>query len=160
MNGDAVISECQSYRYLLVREWLPGQPSINWIMLNPSTADARRDDATIRRCLQFSRAWGYGRMVVTNLFAFRATDPEALKMDADPVGPDNDEFLLATAAAAKTVVLGWGTHGEYRARGAEVCQLLKDFPLKCLGVTNGGFPRHPLFMKSDTQLEPYLGRAR
>lgn len=160
MHGTAIISDCEHFRYVLSREWIPGRPMINWIMLNPSTADARKDDATVRRCLWFSRAWGYGSMQVTNLFAFRATDPGDLREEPDPVGPRNDAILLATARIAKTIVLGWGIHGEFRDRGAEVCQLLKDFPVKCMGVTRGGQPLHPLYLKSDTMLQPYLGRVR
>lgn len=161
MNGHAVISECQAFRYVLTREWIPGRPTINWVMLNPSTADARKDDATIRRCLWFSQAWGYGRMEVTNLFAYRATDPTVLGvLTDDPVGPNNNDTLLKVAKRASTVVVAWGAYGALRDRGAEVSQLLKDFPLKCMGVTLGGHPRHPLYLKADTMLEPYLGRVR
>jgi hypothetical protein len=85
-------------------------------MLNPSTADASQDDPTIRRCIGFARQWGCGRLVVLNLFAFRATDPADLKRAADPVGPENRAWFdrtLVDDLVGGPVVCGWGVHGAH-----------------------------------------------
>ncbi len=143
----ATISPCQTYRYLLWRRWADG-PACNFVMLNPSTADAEREDATIRRCLAFAHHWKYPALMVTNLFAYRATDPKAMFSAAadqvDIIGPDNDATLLQTAQAAGIVLCAWGTRDIYRAdyvrwllRGAGV-------PLHYLRLTQMGFPEHPL----------------
>jgi hypothetical protein len=92
MTATAVLSDCGTYRYRLGRRWAEGPVDV-WIMLNPSTADATVDDRTIRRCMEFSRRWGAGALVVGNLFALRATDPAELVRHPDPIGPDNDEHL-------------------------------------------------------------------
>src|SRR5581483_9586135 len=97
------------YRYSLARFFGDGGV-VNFIMLNPSTADAETDDPTIRRCLGFAKAWGYGTLVVTNLFAYRATDPAELAKAGDPVGPDNDTRLWSEAQLSDLVVCAWGNH--------------------------------------------------
>ena len=79
MIKSAEISPCGLYRYSLTRKWEAWKGTVNFIMLNPSTADAQEDDPTIRRCIGFAKAWGYGGIVVTNLFAYRATNPKELK---------------------------------------------------------------------------------
>ena len=91
--GAAVLSPCGAYRYLLTRRFGPGKKLATFVMLNPSTADAERDDATIRKCVGFARSWGCAGLQVVNLFAFRATDPTDLRMADDPVGPENDVWL-------------------------------------------------------------------
>ena len=86
----ADFSACGTYRYALRRIWLPAAPQVLFIGLNPSTADEKSDDPTIRRCLGFARSWGYGGLIVANLFAYRATAPSALREARDPIGPLND----------------------------------------------------------------------
>lgn len=135
------------YRYLLTR-LIPGEDEtkrVVWVMLNPSTADASRDDPTIRRVLGFSRRWGYGAVSVVNLFAFRATDPSELVKIADPVGPRNHAVMSNEIAHAWSTVVAWGARGgtarqRYRFNGKYYC----------LGVTKGGEPRHPLYVRADT----------
>jgi hypothetical protein len=120
-------------------------------MLNPSTADAEKLDATIRRCLRFSQAWGYGGMAVVNLFALRATKPRALYQSADPVGPENLRYVQEAAAGAGGVVAAWGAHGAYRGQGEVVRALLLAGPgarTYHLGFTRGGEPRHPLYLQA------------
>jgi hypothetical protein len=150
-----------AYRYTLSRSWEEGHGTVNFIMLNPSTATHEVDDPTIRRCTQFARAWGYRRLVVTNLFAYRATDPVELRRVADPVGPENDWHLAYCARReADRVVLAWGAHGGYLGRDRAVLDVLphRGFdspPPMCLGVTKAGAPRHPLYLSASTPLQPY-----
>ena len=123
---------------------------VNWIMLNPSTADANKDDPTIRRCIAFSKAWGFKRLTVTNLFAFRATSPKDLFRAIKPVGPANDEYLTGTANVADQIVYAWGSQGDFRGRGDEVRHRMRDVigkpEIVCLGCTKSGQPRHPLYV--------------
>lgn len=129
-------------------------------MLNPSTADASRDDPTIRRCVAFARAWGYGGVEVVNLFALRATHPFYLRASAEPVGPDNDRHILLAARRAEHTVLAWGIHGELGGRGADVLALLsRRTRALCLGWTRQGHPRHPLYLRRDARPTP-VGVAR
>src|SRR5690349_3088795 len=121
------------YRYRLWRCWLPGAATAVWVMLNPSTADDVRDDATIRRCLALTRAWGFGALEVVNLYGLRATDPAALRVARDPVGPDNDEAVAGAARRGDAVFAAWGAHGAPRAAVGR--QLLRGCAVWCLGVT-------------------------
>src|SRR5262245_44648837 len=90
---NAVISNCGRYRHVLTRQVGPGTRTATFILLNPSTADARVNDPTIRRVIGFTRQWGYDRLTVLNLFAVRATDPADLKRADDPVGPENKAWF-------------------------------------------------------------------
>jgi hypothetical protein len=137
----AVLSECGRYRYELTRTWGLGR-SVCWIMLNPSTADADVDDATIRKCIGFSQRWGYGGIVVVNLFALRSTDPKQLYMAVDPIGPRNPEFLRKVIPAAALVVAAWGNHGWFLQQ-SDLIRRDTDRTMYCLGTTAGGEPRHP-----------------
>ncbi len=136
-----------AYRYRLGRRRDAGAGSVTFIMLNPSTADAEVNDPTIRRCIGFAWDWGYRALTVVNLFAYRATTPKELRRARSPVGPANDEHLLAAADAAEAVVVAWGVHGALHERDREVTELLSPrVELTCLGVTKAGLPRHPLYM--------------
>lgn len=152
----ALISACERYRYLLRRSWSAG-PTVAFVMLNPSTADAQIDDPTIRRCCGFARTWGFGAVDVVNLFAWRSTEPKALLAAADPIGPWNDDHVRVAVSMARLVVVGWGAAGPaklrelVRARAAAVAPLLGD-SARCLGRTADGSPRHPLFVRADAQL--------
>ena len=151
----AVISRDGVYRYSLTRRWCDTTPSLRWIMLNPSRADATSDDPTIRRCLGFARTWGYGGIVVHNLFGLRATNPAELTTHPDPVGRDNDTWLLATAESHLATVCAWGAHGHLHHRADIVLGLLRERGLTpmCLGRTHAGQPRHPLYIPANTRLE-------
>jgi len=154
----AAFSADRAYRYVLTRTWDATAPAVTWIMLNPSTADAMKDDPTIRRCKAFARREGFGGMSVVNLFGLRATDPRTLREHPDPVGPANDWFLRLHAQAAPRAVAAWGAHGALRGRVAEVAGMLAVSPgvrLECLGVTKDGHPRHPLYVRSDAPLIPW-----
>lgn len=143
------------HRYLLWRIWDRRRGVVLFIALNPSTADAKLDDPTVRRMMRFARDWGYGGIEVVNMFAFRATQPADLKRAVDPVGRNNNQVLLHRAHAAKLVVACWGRHGAWRGRDHEVRRLLKGIPVHHLGMTNGGHPRHPLYLRTDTQPQPW-----
>lgn len=129
-------------------------------MLNPSTADATQDDPTIRRCIGFARDWGYGSLKVVNLFAFRATDPSILEGAADPIGPENDRHLVETCQQADLVVAAWGNYGRLLGRDRQVVALLASHSeIMCLGSTKCGNPRHPLYVRGDTQPMPFGSAA-
>ena len=155
MTGGAAFSRDRRYRYRLWRRWDRSRPAIAFCMLNPSTADARRDDPTIRRCIGFARDWGYGGIEVVNIFALRATDPRALRSARDPVGPRNDAFMRQ-AAARSPVVIAWGVHGALRGRGATALRLFGPRTrLLALGRTRSGAPRHPLYLRRDAEAVEY-----
>lgn len=164
MQRNARFDRSGAYRYSLSRSWRPQGPGVAFIMLNPSTADATRDDATIRRCIGFARAWGFGALEVVNLFAYRATRPEQLRAAPNPVGPRNDRYLRAALARADTVVAAWGVHGGWRERDRAVLQLLRSessasgTALNCLGLTRQGHPRHPLYLPRGARMRPYAPR--
>lgn len=154
----AVLSVCGTYRYRLWRHWAPSDDgphdAINFIMLNPSTADAEQDDATIRRCIGYARRWNYGGIVVTNLFALRATDPRQLRKAADPVGPHNDEHLYHAAHSCDGIVCAWGRHGSLYGRDQQVRRLLSGRRLAYLDLCKDGAPKHPLYLPLN--LEPQV----
>ncbi len=143
----AVFSSCGRYRYRLGREWLTGEGEVLFVMLNPSTADARVDDPTIRRCIGFAQRWGFQRLTVGNLFAWRATDPAELREASDPVGVENDYHLTEMSMAAEVTIAAWGVRGSYRSREREVLPFLCD--VEHLGLTKGGYPKHPLYLRAD-----------
>lgn len=152
-NG-ATLSDDGTYRYRLWRTWDGTKPTLAWVMLNPSTADATADDPTIRRCINYAKRWGYGRIVVGNLFAYRATDPTELWNRTAIVGPENDQHLQAICDKAEMVVAAWGTYGAKMGRGPEVAAML-DADLYALGTTHGGHPWHPLRKLGDAEPEPF-----
>lgn len=144
MQRTAVLSRCKVYRYVLAREWQSHLPGVLFVALNPSTADAVRDDATVRRCIGFATSWGFGRLAIANLFAFRSTDPDQLSDATDPIGPKNDWWLERLSAEFSLTVAAWGTHGSLFQRAAEV--LPKLINVHHLGLTRQGHPRHPLYL--------------
>jgi hypothetical protein len=149
----ATCSRDGRFRYSLVRRWSPG-PSVAWVMLNPSTADATRDDATIRRCIALSRSWGFAALEVVNLFALRSTDPRALADAADPVGPRNDRATRRALGRANAVVAAWGVPPRALRGRAEAVRPLLPPGTGCVGVTTGGQPRHPLYVRAGACLVP------
>lgn len=158
MERSAEFDQTGIYRYRLTRLWDPHLPCVAFVMLNPSRADAERDDPTIRRCIGFARAWGYGSLTVVNLFAYRAVTPLELFRASDPIGLENSTYLQQAAAQCNTIVAAWGNYGA-RLRQAEV--ILPLLPnVQCLGVTAAGQPRHPLYTLSVTLPIPYSLPAR
>lgn len=163
----AEISSDSLYRYFLIRYWGPRDHSVVarlliFVMLNPSTADAVIDDPTIRRCISFAKREGYDGILVVNLFAYRSPKPEIMKSVTDPIGPDNDKWLRRAFNYARKydidVLAAWGIEGPYRDRDYEVAEIARQhgLELKCLGKTDGGNPRHPLFVKGTTPFQPLV----
>lgn len=149
----AVFSENREYRYTLTRRW-DERALVNFLMLNPSTADENTEDPTIRRCIGFANDWGYGGLIVTNIFAYRSTNPAHLYKVTDPIGPGNDEHILTTAKACALTVCAWGNHGQHLARGNAIRSLLihAGIAARCLGKNAGGEPEHPLYVARDRKL--------
>jgi hypothetical protein len=144
----AIFSADRVWRYALWRDVGSGSGSLVVVGLNPSTADERVNDPTIRRCVAFARDWGYRKLIVLNLFAFRATKPDDLRKAADPVGPENDRWLRDLSQEASLTLAAWGNDGLWRQRASAVVPLLAS--AKCLGTTKLGAPRHPLYVRGTT----------
>ncbi|WP_108502003.1 DUF1643 domain-containing protein [Paracoccus indicus] len=146
-RSEALWSPCRSYRYALTRRWDDG-PGLGIVMLNPSTADAFRNDPTVERCERRARALGFGAFRVVNLFAFCATDPRDLRKAPKAIGPLNDDVLQQAAEWSQAILCGWGVHGAHLGRAPQVESLLRatGVPLFHLGLTKAGMPRHPLYV--------------
>lgn len=146
---DATLSPCRRYRYALWREWLMGDGTCLFVMLNPSTADGDHDDATVRRCISFAQRWGYRRLAVANLFALRSTDPKLLKTSKSPIGPDNDRHIHDLAAGAAAIYAAWGALPDlfsHRERHVRAILRAAGPPVRVLALTKNGHPRHPLYL--------------
>jgi hypothetical protein len=155
MKKDAVLSKCGHYRYSLSRIWDQTKPLIGFIGLNPSTADHIKDDKTISRCISFSKAWGFGGFYMMNLFAYRATKPSVMMQSANPIGFENNNYLLELKSKVDKVAICWGDKGQHNGRSKEVLSLLNQGDLYCITINKSGQPKHPLYIKGDAQLIPY-----
>lgn len=151
----AYLSPCRTYRYSLTRDVAPldGDGTVTFIGLNPSTADETQDDPTIRRCVGFARRWGFAQLKMVNLYGFRATDPNDLfAHSGDVVGPDNDCTIAKVVGGSELTVCAWGAGGRGE-RERDVLALVAA--PHCLGLTADGSPRHPLYIKADTDPIPF-----
>lgn len=154
----ALFSPCRLYRYVLWRVWDPSKRKLVVIGLNPSKADEHADDNTIRKLLTIGKRQDFGSLFMLNEFAFRSTDPQGMKNAKDPIGPDNDSFLERYATQKGSVVcVAWGADGDFRTRDRAVLDLLERLRIRihCFGLTKEGHPRHPLFLRSDTNLQEW-----
>ena len=151
--ADATFSSCRYYRYVLERRWDNGLPQVMFIGLNPSTADERMDDPTVRRCVRFAKDWGFGSLILANLFALRSTDPRGLFDADDPIGRWNDRWLNRLSDRASLLVAAWGVRGGFRGRDKVVADRLPE--MHCLGTTKDGYPRHPLYLRADARPVPF-----
>jgi hypothetical protein len=152
-QATAEFSPCRSYRYALTRTWDTRRLPLVFVMLNPSTADAFTVDPTIRRCIGFAQTWGAGGLLVLNVYGLRSTDPRALRTHPDPVGPANDATIVARLAQPIARVIGaWGAHAEPE-RARYVADLIREAGHRpvCLGRTKAGAPRHPLYLRANSQ---------
>lgn len=160
LDTSATVSDCGKFRYDLRRVWDYAKPRVLFIAYNPSTADGTLDDPTIRRVVNFAVGFDAGSVVMCNLFAFRATWPKVLRRAADPVGPENDLYIQRHAVECDYVVAAWGSLAEtgkrpiLQARPPHVLRLLDQIGAKVfhLGLTQGGQPRHPLFLRNEATL--------
>lgn len=157
LENDAVISDCGAYRYLLRRVWDHKKPRALFVMLNPSTADARKDDPTIRSCVRLVTALGYGSLEVVNVFGYRATNPKELTVAADPIGPDNEKIVMSAINRCDVVICAWGAHPMAERNTTFLRGHIQSRrpTAYCFGKTKGGAPKHPLYIKSGTELEAY-----
>jgi hypothetical protein len=152
ISTGAFISDCGTWRYSLWRNWDSfNNRKMIIVGLNPSTANAEKDDNTINRCVNFAKRNGCGGIIMLNLFAFRAREPKDMMAATDPVGPQNDVILRHYADLADQMfVAAWGVGGTFKDRDKEVSRMF--FGMQCFGLTKHGLPRHPLFLKSDSPL--------
>ena len=150
INKSATFSNCRKYRYALSRSWDDKKKIVLFIGLNPSTADQKKDDPTIRRCINYAQNWGFGGLQVANLFAYRATKPAKLKNVENPVGDDNDKHLIKLSKMADLTVAAWGNEGSLFSRDKQVIKLIPN--LMCLKINKSGQPAHPLYQKKDIEI--------
>lgn len=157
----AVYSACENYRYALTRTWDPKGRRVVFIMLNPSKATEVQNDPTVERCERRARALGFGAFRVTNIFAWRETDPFKMRKAADPIGPENDAQILQAVTWADQVIAAWGTHGAHLDRGAAVARLLRGTgkELFVLGLSKAGHPKHPLYISYAQQPELWVAEG-
>lgn len=150
----AEISDDGQYRYRLYREWDAQKPTLAFLMLNPSTADGSEDDPTIRRCINYAKDWGFGRLEVANLFALRSPDPDQLTEHPNPVGPENNEYVENVCYQADKVIAAWGANGGLMDRGPMVTEMVDEI-LYALDTTKDGHPVHPLYQPADAVPEVF-----
>lgn len=154
------------------RRWPTGHGTLIFVGLNPSRADSQHNDPTLRRLLAFARLWGFGDLVVLNLFARVSSTPTALHQVRDPIGCNNNIILerwLKRWAASPDLELwcGWGARGGRWNRDSFVLErigsVLSDRrrvapgspePFS-IGLTRGGHPRHPLYAAKTSMRHPY-----
>ena len=150
--SDAFFSKDRLYRYALWRIWDNTLPKVLFIGLNPSTADEINNDPTIRRCIRYSKDWGYGGYIMGNIFGYRTTNPKKLKTINDPIGPDNNYWLKKLHKEASLTIGAWGNHGKLLNRSDKIIDLIDN--LYCLRITKEGQPSHPLYLSS--KLKPIV----
>jgi hypothetical protein len=154
VTRQATLDALEQYRYSLVRSWGPNKSRVCFVMLNPSTADAYQDDATIRRCIGFSKAWGFDSLEVVNLYAWRATDPKDLWKAIFPIGSENDRYTQEAVRRSSCVVVAWGAGAKCQHRVSKVQKMIKN--AFCLARTKNGAPHHPLRLPADIKPSIYL----
>jgi hypothetical protein len=153
-SAGAAFSRCRRWRYLLWRRWGEG-PAANFVMLNPSTADEAKLDPTCTRAQRYAERWGFGALIVTNVFGWRSTDPRALYAAKDPVGRGNDAAIVRAAEEAALVVCAWGNHALHLERSLNVRSLLRKIRLHTLRLNGNGEPAHPLYLPGALQPKPW-----
>ena len=149
------------YRWSLRRAWGQG-PCVGWAMLNPSTADATRDDPTLWQIMCISLRLGFGSLVVVNVYPFRSSTIQGLgkwlqtwshyALEPDINARAAVEWNQIKAAKAlrgcETVVAAWGASASKTDVATWISKVEDGLggPIawKCLGVTASKAPRHPL----------------
>ena len=153
MEKKANISKDKIYRYTLSRTWDSTKPTVLFIGLNPSIADENIDDPTITRCINFAKDWGYGTLLMANLFAFRITYPKEIYLIDDPIGKDNDHYILECVKQSDLIIACWGNNGTYMDREKIIKELVPN--LYCLQKNKNGTPHHPLRLPRDINPIPF-----
>lgn len=177
-SGECLFSKDHKYRYRLWRKWdmthdLVADHGEGYgrakgsflavIGLNPSTADEKQNDPTITRCIDYAMRWGFDSLCMLNAFAYRSTDPRALKQVHNPIGDSNDLHLTAVMIRCHQeggiILAARGNHGRIKNRGKAIRDMVRlqvDVPLYCLGETQYGEPRHPLYLRADLLPKAYF----
>lgn len=157
--GRAYFSQDMKYRYILTRSWDSTSRKCNFLMMNPSTADEFKLDPTVRRCLIWAIKWGYSELIVTNLFAYRSTDVSQIYKVTDPIGPENDKYLLEIMEQCKDglIVCAFGGNGLYLNRHWDLFNLADkiDAKLHYLKLNNDSTPSHPLYLPNISKPIPW-----
>jgi hypothetical protein len=168
VSKDTIFSECRLYRFTLWRDWdcdlltgtsddIPHRDKfVQFICLNPSTADEKINDATVRRCIDFSKRWGYGAFCMTNIFPFRSMEVKKMLAHDEPIemARQNAEHVERIAEHAGLIIFAWGNHGSHKRRGDKFVKHLlnvRKFKIHHLGLNTDGSPKHPLYLKATTQ---------
>lgn len=154
IDSGAELDDSRQYRYALWRVWDNTKPKVIFIGLNPSTADETTNDRTLKKCIHFAASWGFGGVYMANLFAYRATEPEDMKMAVEPIGKDNDYWLHELTQRCELTVAAWGNHGCFLNRSDEVKSRLTN--LVCLKKNKSGEPAHPLYQPNSSHYSEYL----
>lgn len=158
MDRAATFDETGTYRYRLDRRWKRApEKRVTFVMLNPSTADAFKEDPTIRRCIGFAKSLSLQAMSVVNLFAIRATDPKEIRLAEDPVGPENDFYIREACRASMMVICAWGAYPHLDGRDRVAWLNIKDCcsNIYSFGLTKKGAPKHPLYLRGDSVLQAF-----
>ena len=154
IKKSAVFSNCRKYRYSLTRSWNSANGYVLFIGLNPSIADETIDDPTLTRCINFAKDWGYGGLIMVNLFAYMLTYPMELKKVKLPIGKDNNRHILKNYRKSGLTVVAWGNDGYFLNRDKEVLEIINR-PM-CLNINKSGQPAHPLYQKKDQRLINFI----
>ncbi len=156
----ARFSPCRTWRYNLWRRFKEKGPTLFAIGVNPSKAAEEVNDPTVSRLESFAKRDGFALLVLGNEFAFVATKPGDMKKATDPIGPENDEWLVKMRKSADLCIVAWGNNGRFRKRDEAVIKLLAPFgPLHCFGrngKSKNGSPSHPLYLRADTKIIPFV----
>lgn len=156
LTKNTIFSIDKKYRYTLYRKLNNNNEKVCFfICLNPSTADEIKNDPTVSRCISFATNWGFGHFLMCNLFAFRNTNPKIMKQEIEPIGLENDFYILKIAKEVDLIVIAWGNYGKYLNRSEKLLDKLNEFVLYCLGITKENEPRHPLYLRKDEKLKEY-----
>ena len=150
----AVFSSCRKYRYSLTRSWNLTENYVLFIGLNPSIADEMVDDPTLTRCINFAKDWGYGGLIMVNLFAYMSTYPSELKKIKLPIGKENNKYILKSHQKSQSTVVAWGNDCDFLERDKEVLKIISN-PM-CLNINKSGQPAHPLYQKKDQELTSFF----
>ena len=155
IETSAIYSNCKTYRYALTKYWNKNGKRLLFILLNPSTATEKQNDATVERCERRSRLMNYGAFRVCNLFAFRTKEPKIMKKQKDPIGRHNDQIINQSIKWADDILCAWGSHGKYLGRSFELENFLKSqtYEIFHLGLTKDRLPKHPLYIAYKKKFE-------
>ena len=151
MRRSAIISPCTRYRYWLEREWDRRKPVLSVCMLNPSSADDKREDPTLLALIHFATLWGYGGLAIVNLYAWRSPTPALMKTKPERMGPNNAlhrrEAMLMGAIHSGSMLVAWGNDGNWEGEAEQFAAWATEqigVDLVCLGTTLSGAPKHPM----------------